>query len=159
MAHRRTGRGGVRQTENERRIRTSIFLPRLTVADGEWLAHTLPAVQRNARPQPQAVRIEDIALRYRSGSLGIADALDATSELLEPFAAAGACLDHRSDWYIADDDEDDDELFESDRPTTLDEAPEQDLLVSGRVVIDATAEDAGAAALYWVVIALANNEE
>lgn len=158
MAHRRTGRGGLRQIENERRIRTSIFLPRLTVADGEWLAHTLPALQRNARPQPQAVRIEDIALRYRSGSLGIADALDATSELLEPFAAAGACLDHRSDWYIADDD-DDDELFESDRPTTLDEAPEQDLLVSARVVIDATAEDAGAAALYWVVIALANNEQ
>src|SRR5215510_11473830 len=158
MAHRRTGRGGVRQVENERRIRTSIFLPRLTVADGEWLARTLPSLQRNARPQPQAVRIEDIALRYRSGSLGIADALDATSQLLEPFAAAGACLDHRSDWYIADDD-DDDELFESDRPTTLDEAPEQDLLVSARVVIDATAEDGGAAALYWVVIALANNEQ
>ncbi|HEV2460663.1 MAG TPA: hypothetical protein VGS80_20100, partial [Ktedonobacterales bacterium] len=73
-----------------------------------------------------------------------------------PFASAGASLERRNEWYIADDDEDDDEeLFETDRPATLDEVPEQDLLVSARVVVDATAEDAGAAALYWAVISLA----
>ncbi|MFI5272081.1 MAG: hypothetical protein ACHQ4H_03500 [Ktedonobacterales bacterium] len=137
-------------------MRTSIFLPRLTVADGEWLAQVLPALQRNARPEPQSVRVEDISLRYRSGRLGIADALDAASALLEPFARAGAALEHRNEWYIADDDEDDDEeLFETDKPAGLDEAPGQDMLVSARVVVDATGEDAGASALYWVVVALA----
>ena len=155
MAHRRTFRSAARQAEDERRVRTSIFLPRLTIADGEWLARTLPTLQRKARPQPEAVRIEDVALRYRSGRLGIADALDATSALLEPFAAAGASLEHRGEWYISDDDEDDDELFDADRPATLDDAPDQDLLVSVRVVVDAAGEDGGAAALYWAVLSLA----
>jgi hypothetical protein len=135
-------------------VRTSMFLPRLTIADGEWLARTLPTLQRKAHPQPEAVRIEDVALRYRSGRVGIADALDATSALLEPFATAGASLEHRGEWYISDDDEDDDELFDADRPASLDEAPDQDLLVSVRVVVDAAGEDAGAAALYWAVLSL-----
>ena len=157
MSHRRNSRvPWLRGLPSERRVRTSIFLPRLTVADGEWLAQTLPLLQRNARPEPQAVRVEDVSLRYRSGRLGIADALDAASTLLEPFASAGASLERRNEWYIADDDEDEDEeLFETDRPASLDEVPEQDLLVSARVVVDATAEDAGAAALYWAVISLA----
>jgi hypothetical protein len=139
-------------------VRASIFLPRLTVADGEWLAQTLPMLQRRARPEPQAVRVEDISLRYRSGRLGIADALDATAVLLEPFAAAGASLEHRGEWYICDEDEDDDDdvdLFDTDRPAGLSKAPEQDLLVSARVLVDAAAEDAGAAALYWAVVSLA----
>jgi hypothetical protein len=158
MAHRRTFQSAARSQEDERRVRTSIFLPRLTVADGEWLARTLPALQRHARPQPQAVRIEDISLRYRSGRLGIADALDATSALLEPFASAGAALEHRGEWYISDDDdEDDDELFDSDKPAGLTETPDQDLLVSARVIIDAAGEDGGAAALYWAVLSLAAN--
>ncbi len=142
----------------ERRVRASIFLPRLTVADGEWLARTLPALQRRARPEPQAVRVEDISLRYRSGRLGIADALDATAALLEPFAAAGASLERRGEWYICDEDEDEDgdvDLFDTDRPAGLGKAPEQDLLVSARVLVDAAAEDAGASALYWAVVSLA----
>jgi hypothetical protein len=154
MRHRKTVSGGTRQDEDERRVRTSIFLPRLTVADGEWLGRTLPALQRNARPEPQAVRIEDVALRYRSGRLGIADALDATSALLAPFAAAGAALEHRGEWYISDDDDNDEETLDTDRPAELREAPEQDLLVSARVIIDAAGEDGGAAALYWAVLSL-----
>lgn len=155
MRYSRTFANGTRQDEAERRVRTSVFLPRLTVADGVWLGRTLPALQHNARPEPQAVRVEDVALRYRSGRLGIADALDATSTLLAPFAAAGAALEHRGEWYIADDDDDDDDKFESDRPAELSDAPDQDLLVSARVVIDASGTDGGAAALYWAVLSLA----
>lgn len=141
----------------ERRVRATVFLPRLTVADGEWLGRVLPALQHHARPEPQAVRVEDVALRYRSGRLGIADALDATAALLHPFAAAGAALEHRGEWYIADDDEDEDEeLFDPDRPANLRRAPEHDLLVSVRVIVDAAAEDAGAAALHWAVLGLAS---
>ncbi len=158
MANRRNGRmPWLRAASDERRVRTSIFLPRLTVSDGEWLAQVLPALQRNARPEPQSVRVEDISLRYRSGRLGIADALDATSTLLEPFARAGAALEHRNEWYIADEDEDDEELFDTDKPAGLDDAPGQDLLVSARVMVDAAGEDAGAAALYWAVLTLASS--
>lgn len=142
---------------NEHRVRTSIFLPRLTVGDGEWLAQVLPALQHRARVQPQAVRVEDVSLRYRSGRLGIADALDATAALLEPFAAAGATIERRGEWYISDDDDDDDDtLFETEQPAGLDESPEEDLLVSARVVVDAAGDDAGAAAIYWAVLALSN---
>lgn len=138
-----------------RRVRASIFLPRLTVGDGEWLAQALPLLQRHARPEPQAVRVEDISLRYRSGRLGIADALDATAALLEPLAAAGATLERRGEWYICDEDEDaDEDLFGADRPVGLRKAPEHDLLVSARMIVDAAAEDAGAAALYWAIVAL-----
>lgn len=141
--------------ENERRVRTTLFLPRLTVDDGEWLARTLPALQRHARPEPQAVRVEDVSLRYRSGRLGVADALDATASLLQPFVVAGAILERRGEWYISDDDDDDDDdLFDPDRPAGLRQAPEHDLLVSARVVVDAAGDDAGAAALYWAVLAL-----
>jgi hypothetical protein len=142
---------------SERRVRTSIYLPHLTAADGEWLAKTLPVLQRNARPEPQAVQVEDIALRYRSGRLGIADALDATAELLAPFATAGASIEHRGEWYISDDDEDDEDhndLFETEQPTRLADMPREDLLVSARFVVDAAATDAGAAALYWAVLGL-----
>jgi hypothetical protein len=138
-------------------VRATLFLPRLTVEDGVWLARTLPALQRHARPEPLAVRVEDISLRYRSGRLGIADALDATASLLQAFVVAGASLERRGEWYISDDDEeDDDELFDPDRPAGLRHAPEQDLLVSARVMVDASGDDAGAAALYWAVLALAS---
>jgi hypothetical protein len=144
--------------KGERRVRTSMYLPHLTVADGEWLAKTLPVLQRNARPEPHAVQVEDIALRYRSGHLGIADALDATSELLAPLAAAGASIEHRGEWYISDDDdEDQSDLFETDQPTRLAEMPREDLLVSARFVVDAAASDAGAAALYWAVLGLTDS--
>ena len=58
--------------ESGRRVQATVFLPRLTTEEGEWLAKVLPALQRRARPEPQAVRVEDVALRYRSGRLGIA---------------------------------------------------------------------------------------
>lgn len=141
---------------DERRIEDTIFLPRLTAADGEWLARVLPVLQRKAHPEPGAIRVEDVALRYRSGRLGIADALDATASLLQPFIVAGASLERRGEWYISDDDEDEDELFDPDRPAGLRHAPEQDLLVSARVMVDAAGDDAGAAALYWAVLALAS---
>lgn len=137
----------------ERRVRDSIFLPRLTVAEGQWLARALPRLQQKARPEPGAVRVEDVALRYRSGRLGIADAMDATAELLQAFAAAGADLERRGDWYISDEDEDDDE-DEDERPARLCDEPEHDLLVSARIVVDAAADDAGSAALHWVALAL-----
>lgn len=160
--------------ERERRIRANVFLRRLTVADGEWLAQTLPALQRRARPASDAVRLENVALRYRSGRLGIADALDATEALLQPFAVAGAQVERRHEWYISDDDDDDDDDEDDDttgpHPTSgaswwaaqfatsqPDEQPnieDQDLLVSVRVRIDASAEDAGAAALYWATLGL-----
>lgn len=141
----------------ERRVRDSIFLPRLTVADGQWLARVLPRLQQRAHPEPGAVRVEDVALRYRSGRLGIADALDATAELLQAFSAAGADLERRGEWYISDDDEDEDDEDEDDeRPARLSDEPDHDLLVSARIVVDAAADDAGAAALHWVALALAS---
>ena len=45
--------------------------------------------------------------------------------------------------------------LESDRPAELSDAPDQDLLVSARVIIDASGADSGAAALYWAVLSLA----
>lgn len=141
---------------DERRLQLSVSLKQLTVVDGLWLERALPGLMRRTRPQSGAVRVEDIVLRYRPGRLGVADALDATASLLEPFAAAGAELESRNEWYVADeDDEDDEELFDSDQHIRLDDAPEQNLLVSARVVVDAAAEDAGAAALYWAALALA----
>ncbi|MEO7002744.1 MAG: hypothetical protein ABI068_13105 [Ktedonobacterales bacterium] len=160
--------------EPERRIRANVFLRRLTVADGEWLAQTLPTLQRRARPALDAVRLENVALRYRSGRLGIADALDATEALLQPFAVAGAQVERRHEWYISDDDDDDDDdddvstgphptssasswwatQFASSQPDEPPTIEEHDLLVSVRVRIDASAEDAGAAALYWATLGL-----
>jgi hypothetical protein len=139
--------------DDERRIRMSVMLSRLTVADGLWLERSLPGLMRRARPAAGAVRLEDVVLRHRRGRLGVADALDATATLLEPFAAAGAELESRGEWYVADEDDEDDD--DDERPPRLHESPEHDLLVSVRVVIDATAEDAGAASLYWAALALA----
>jgi len=138
----------------------------LTPADGQWLAQTLPTLQQRARPRPEAVRIEDVVLRHRSGRLGIADALDATADLLEPWAAAGALVEHRNEWYIDEDEEsDEDEQDDADSSSAsramakllkqLAEA-DPDLLVSARMVVDAEGDDAGAAALYWAGLALAN---
>lgn len=143
--------------EGGRRVQASLFLPRLTAAEGEWLAVVLPALLRRARPEPQAVRVEDVSLRYRSGRLGIADALDATAALLEPFSTAGATVEKRGEWYICDEDDDEDEIFDADRPLTLEAAPNEDLLVSARVCVDAAADDPGAAALYWAALALVND--
>ena len=119
-------------------MQATISLQRLTVADGQWLARVLPQLQRKAHPEPGAVRVEDVALRYRSGRLGIADALDATAELLSPFAAAGADLERRGEWYICDEDEEDEDDDDDEHPTRLIDEPDHDLLVSARVVVDAS---------------------
>jgi hypothetical protein len=153
--HNQTQLNWLSAVEDERRIQDTIFLPRLTVADGAWLTRVLPQVQRKAHPEPGAVRVEDVALRYRSGRLGIADALDATAELLSAFASAGADLERRGEWYICDEDEDEEDEDEDERPARLADEPEHDLLVSARVVVDAAADDAGSAALHWVALALA----
>ena len=145
---------GMTQVE-ERRIEATIFLPRLTVADGEWLAKILPALQRKARAQSGAVAVEDVTIRHRSGQLGVADAMDATTRLLAPFAVAGADVERRNDWILDDGDDDDDDDDEDERPARLEDEPDQDLLVSARVTVDAAADDAGAAALHWVALALA----
>jgi hypothetical protein len=105
------------------------------------------------------VRVEDVVLRHRPGRLGIADAMDATAEILRPFTTAGATLEHRNQWYIADDDDDDDtdDAPVARRLAELIKSSEDDLLVNARVVIDASAEDAGAAAIYWAILALSNS--
>jgi hypothetical protein len=139
----------------ERRVRDTIFLPRLTVTDGAWLRRVLPHLQGRSHAAVGAVRVEDVALRYRSGRLGVADALDATADLLTPWAEAGADLDRRNDWAVTDDDEDDeDDDDEEEQPARLEDEPDEDLLVSLRVVVDAAADDAGSAALHWVALAL-----
>lgn len=138
-----------------RRITTSLFLSNLTAADGEWLDRALPQLLRRARPQSGAVRVEDVALRYRPGHLSVADALDATAVLFAPLASAGASIERRGEWFICDEDDDDDEDFLHTRvPSSLDDTPQEDLLVSARVLVDANGDDAGAAALYWAVLAL-----
>lgn len=132
-------------------MRARVLLKHLTVADGEWLARVLPTLQGHARPAADAVRVEDVVLRHRPGRLGIADALDATATLLDPFAAAGATLERRNEWYIDDEDDEDEAprrvLFDDDEP---------DLVVSVRVIVDAAADDPGAAALYWAALALSS---
>src|SRR5579863_5640116 len=153
--HQHTSPGWAMPSEDERRIQDTVFLPRLTVADGEWLARILPALQRKARAASGAVRVEDVALRYRSGRLGIADALDAATELLAPFAKAGADLEHRGEWYICDDDENENDDDDDERPARLEDEPDQDLLLSARMAVDAAADDAGSAALHWAALALA----
>ena len=77
---------------NEPRVHATVFLRKVTVSNGAWLARTLPKMQQRSRPEPGAVRVQDIALRYRSGRVGIADALDAAAAVLTPLAAAGAEL-------------------------------------------------------------------
>ena len=143
----------------ERRINASVFLARLTAADGAWLDQILPTLQRGVPARTDAVRVEDIVLRHRPGRIGIADAMDATAEMLRPFSVAGATLDHRNQWFIADEDDDDDD---TDAPVArrladLIRTGDDDLLVNARIIIDASVEDSGAAAIYWAILALSNS--
>lgn len=143
----------------ERRINASVFLARLTAADGAWLDQILPTLQRGVPARTDAVRVEDIVLRHRPGRIGIADAMDATAEMLRPFSVAGATLEHRNQWFIADEDDDDDD---TDAPVArrladLIKTSDDDLLVNARIIIDASVEDSGAAAIYWAILALSNS--
>ena len=168
MTHRQSPSHGNGTTPFDRRVSKSIYLPHLTAADGIWLAHILPMLQRNSRPEPGSVKVEDVSLRYRAGRLGIADALDATSELLEAFATAGVSVEHRNEWSIVDIEDTSDEenmpvtsfatamrraMMRSERAAVANE----DLVVSARLTVDARAEDAGAASVYWATLTLAGN--
>ena len=144
----------------ERRINASVFLARLTAADGVWLNQILPALQRGVPARTDAVRVEDIVLRHRPGRIGIADAMDATAEMLRPFSVAGATLEHRNQWFIADEDDDDDDSADTSvtrRLAELIKTSDDDLLVNARIIIDASVEDSGAAAIYWAILALSNS--
>lgn len=143
----------------ERRINASVFLAHLTAADGAWLDQILPALQRGVHARADAVRVEDIVLRHRPGRLGIADAMDATAEILRPFSVAGATLEHRNQWFIADDDDDEDTDVApvARRLADLIKSSDDDLLVNARVVIDASVEDSGAASIYWAILALSSS--
>ena len=150
-----SGNGG-----QERRINASVFLARLTAADGVWLNQILPALQRGVPARTDAVRVEDIVLRHRPGRIGIADAMDATAEMLRPFSVAGATLEHRNQWFIADEDDDDDDSADTSvtrRLAELIKTSDDDLLVNARIIIDASVEDSGAAAIYWAILALSNS--
>ncbi|HET9979535.1 MAG TPA: hypothetical protein VFQ32_03775 [Ktedonobacterales bacterium] len=149
-----SGNGG-----QERRINASVFLARLTAADGVWLNQILPELQRGVPARTDAVRVEDIVLRHRPGRIGIADAMDATAELLRPFSVAGAALEHRNQWFIADEDDDDDDTVDTHtrRLADLIKTGDDDLLVNARIIIDASVEDSGAAAIYWAILALSNS--
>ena len=147
-----SGNGG-----QERRINASVFLARLTAADGVWLNQILHALQRGVPARTDAVRVEDIVLRHRPGRIGIADAMDATAEMLRPFSVAGATLEHRNQWFIADEDDDDDTDTPTRRLADLIKTSDDDLLVNARVIIDASVEDSGAAAIYWAILALSNS--
>jgi uncharacterized protein (DUF2267 family) len=146
-------------SNQERRINASVYLAHLTAADGVWLNKILPTLQHGIRARADAVRIEDVVLRHRRGRLGIADAMDATAELLRPFATAGATLEHRNEWFVAEDDDDDDadEAPVARRLTELIKASEDDLLVNARVAINAAADDSGAAVIYWAILALTSS--
>jgi hypothetical protein len=85
--------------------------------------------------------------------------MDATAEMLRPFSVAGATLEHRNQWFIADEDDDDDD---TDAPVArrladLIKTSDDDLLVNARIIIDASVEDSGAAAIYWAILALSNS--
>ena len=168
MTHRPSPSHGTGTTPFDRRVSKSIYLPHLTAADGIWLTHILPVLQRNNRPEPGSVKVEDISLRYRAGRLGIADALDATSELLEAFASAGVSVEHRNEWYIADieDTSDEDNIPVTSFATAMKRAmlrseraavAHEDLVVSARLTVEARAEDVGAAAVYWAALTLTSS--
>jgi hypothetical protein len=144
----------------ERRINVSAYLAHMTAADGAWLNQILPALQHGVRARADAVHVDDVVLRHRRGRLGIADAMDATAELLRPLAVAGATLEPRGQWYIAEDDDDDadtDETPMARRLADIIRNSDDALLVNVRITIDASADDAGAAAIYWAVLALSSN--
>jgi hypothetical protein len=149
-----------------RRIQETVTLAALTIAEGEWLAELVPSLIGDARATQDAITVRDIALRYRPGRLGIADALDATEELFAPLAAAGATVEPRHRWDIVDDEDEGMLLTANGSPRSFAEAmrlrqlrakrlPDQiDLSVDAVLVIDAPADDIAAAAIFWLSLAL-----
>lgn len=150
----------------QRRIQESVTLSGLTISEGEWLAQLTPGLVGSTRATPDAVIVREIALRYRPGHLGIADALDATEEIFASFAAAGASIEPRHRWEIVDDEDEALTLTANGGPRSFADAmrlrqlrakrlpDELDLAVDAVLVVDAAADDLAAAAMFWLALAL-----
>ncbi|HEY8323604.1 MAG: hypothetical protein ACHQ1E_03715 [Ktedonobacterales bacterium] len=153
-----------------RRIQETVTLSGLTIGEGEWLARHAPGLVGSSQAGQDAICVRDIALRYRPGRLGIADALDATEEIFAPFAAAGANIEPRHRWEIVDDEDEGLTLTANGSPRSFAEAmrlhqlrakrmPDHvDLSVDAVLVVDAAADDLAAAALFWLALALPNHD-
>lgn len=168
------GRGGPRgraaASQTTRRIQETVTLEGLTIGDGEWLAQVAPALVGSAQAARDAATIREIALRYRPGRLGIADALDATEAIFAPLAAAGAVVEPRARWEIVDDEDEGLTLTANGSPRSFAEAmrlhqlrarrlpDDVDLSVDAVIAIDAEAGDLGAAAIFWLALALPSHE-
>lgn len=150
----------------QRRIQETVTLSGLTIAEGEWLAQHTPGLVGSTCAAQDAISVRDIALRYRPGRLGIADALDATEELFAPLSSAGAIIEPRHRWEIVDDEDEGLTLTANGSPRSFAEAmrlhqlhakrlpDEVDLSVDAVLVVDAAADDLAAAAIFWLALAL-----
>lgn len=153
-----------------RRIQETVTLSGLTIGEGEWLARHTPTLVGSSQAGQDAICVRDIALRYRPGRLGIADALDATEEIFAPLSAAGANVEPRHRWEIVDDDDEGLTMTANGSPRSFAEAmrlhqlrakrmPDHvDLSVDAVLVVDAAADDLAAAALFWLALALPNHD-
>jgi hypothetical protein len=158
-------RGGAARPP-QRRIQETVTLSGLTIAEGEWLAQLTSGLTGAATAGQDAICVRDIALRYRPGRLGIADALDATEELFAPFATAGASIEPRHRWEIVDDEDEGLTLSANGSPRSFAEAmrlhqlrakrlpDDVDLSVDAVLIVDAAADDIAAAAIFWLALAL-----
>lgn len=169
MPHRGTRPPGA-ATPPERHIQQIVTLSGLTIAEGEWLAGHLPNLVGDSRASADAVTVRDVALRYRPGRLGIADALDATEQLFAPLASAGATIESRHRWEIVDDEDEGLLMTTNGSPRSFAEAmrlrqlrakplpDDTDLSVDAVLEVDASADDIAAAAIFWLALALPNHD-
>ncbi len=163
------GNGG----SQPRRIQETVTFAGLTIAEGEWLAEMTPDFIGAARAAQDAITVRDVALRYRPGRLGIADALDATEEIFRPFARAGAVIESRHHWEIIDDDDGDGDgpgMVIHGSPRSFAEAmrlhqlharrlpDDVDLSVDATLVVDAAADDRVAALIFWLALCLPSHD-
>ncbi len=153
-----------------RRIQETVTLSGLTIGEGEWLARHTPTLVGSSQAGQDAICVRDIALRYRPGRLGIADALDATEEIFAPLAAGRAKVEPRPRWEIVGDCDGGLAMTANGSPRSFAEAmrlhqlrakrmPDHvDPSVDAVLVVDAAADDLAAAALFWLALALPNHD-
>ena len=170
MSHNGARSNGGSASPIQRRIQESVTLSGLTIGEGEWLAHLTPGLVGSVRATPDAVIVRDVALRYRPGRLGIADALDATEAIFASFAAAGATIEPRHRWEIVDDEDEALMLTSNGGPRSFADAmrlrelrsrrlPDDiDLSVDAVLVVDAAADDLAAGAMFWLSLALHSHD-
>jgi hypothetical protein len=164
------GRSNGGSASPQRRIQETVTLAGLTIGEGEWLADNTPNLIGATRATPDAIYVRDIALRYRPGALGIADALDATEQIFAAFAIAGATIDPRHRWEIVDDEDEGLSLSANGSPRSFAEAmrlrqlrakrlpDEVDLSVDAVLVVDAPSDDLAAAAMFWLALTLTSHD-